>query len=170
LLQHLAATPAAAGSADLSSRLEVLVERLPLVSDLGEVSDWPMFWASPSCAQLVGTANLLTRSGLAVSGTQAAALALWVFVASWAHPRQAVSLAASLGGWAATTAGLVGALAGALHGSAWVPADWWSALQGDDSVASADEEEEHTRGGKYALMQLGEELAGLDCRDVAPLL
>lgn len=49
--------------------------------------------------------------------------------ASWRHPQQAIMLAASLGGYAATTGALVGGLAGALHGCSWVPAAWWEQLQ-----------------------------------------
>jgi len=65
----------------------------------------------------------------ALQAPQAAALALWVLAASWRHPQQAIMLAASLGGYAATTGTLVGGLAGALHGCSWVPAAWWEQLQ-----------------------------------------
>jgi hypothetical protein len=86
-----------------------------------------------------------------LQGTQAAALALWVLLSSWKHPKQAVMLAASLGGYAATTGALVGALAGALHGCSWVPKPWWDVLQeerlqaqqqqqGEDESSSMDDE------------------------------
>ncbi|KAF8058893.1 zinc finger CCCH domain-containing protein 24 [Scenedesmus sp. PABB004] len=135
LLDHVA--DVCAGSPSMAAKLELLRARLPALAGLGEVTDWRAFWAGPDWAQLVGTANRLTKSGLAVTGSQAAALALAVVVASWRHPRQAVMLAASLGGFAATTAGLVGALAGALHGCDWLPADWWAQLVGDDDAAAA---------------------------------
>lgn len=38
-------------------------------------------------------------------------------------------LAASLGGYAATTGTLVGGMVGALHGCDWVPSSWWQYLQ-----------------------------------------
>jgi len=66
-----------------------------------------------------------------MQGTQAAALALWLQLVNWQHPRQAIMMAACLGGYAGTTAALVGAMAGGLHGSGWVPTEWWQQLQDD---------------------------------------
>lgn len=68
---------------------------------------------------------------------QAAALALWAVLVSWQHPQQAVMLAVSLGGYAATTGTLVGAMAGALHGCRWVPEAWWDNLQDEPQAAAA---------------------------------
>jgi hypothetical protein len=68
-------------------------------------------------------------SAAALQATQAAALALWVLLVNWQQPQQAVMMAAGLGGYAATTGTLVGGLAGALHGTDWVPTQWWDHLQ-----------------------------------------
>lgn len=48
-------------------------------------------------------------------------------------------LAASLGGYAATTGALVGGLVGALHGCSWVPAHWWSQLQDEPQEQLQDD-------------------------------
>jgi hypothetical protein len=68
---------------------------------------------------------------------QAAALALWVVLVSWQHPQQAVMLAVSLGGYAATTGTLAGAMVGALHGCRWVPDAWWDNLQQEEPQPAA---------------------------------
>lgn len=93
----------------------------------------------------------------AVQATQAAALALWVTLISWRHPQQAVMLAASLGGYAATTGALVGALVGALHGCSWVPGSWWQQLQDEPQQpgeqagdAAAQHSDKHAEGGQAA--------------------
>lgn len=75
--------------------------------------------------------------GTCAQAPQAAALALWVVLVSWQHPQQAVMLAVSLGGYAATTGTLVGAMAGALHGCRWVPEAWWDNLQEEPQPAAA---------------------------------
>jgi hypothetical protein len=72
-----------------------------------------------------------------MQASQAAALALWVVVVSWGNPKQAVMLAASLGGYAATTGTLVGGLVGALHGCEWVPSAWWKHLQDEPHAQEA---------------------------------
>jgi hypothetical protein len=83
-----------------------------------------------------------------LQATQATALALWVTLISWQHPKQAVMLAASLGGYAATTGTLVGSLAGALHGCEWIPAAWWDRLQ-EEPQAAVDEAGQRS-GGQHS--------------------
>lgn len=82
-------------------------------------------------------------------------------------------LAASLGNYAGTTAALTGGLAGALHGSAWVPAAWWQHLQ-DEAPAQPVEQQQQPEAGsdagqlqsvnKHKVVQLGMALAALDCQ------
>jgi hypothetical protein len=79
---------------------------------------------------------------------QATALALWVTIVSWQHPKQAVMLAAALGGYAATTGALVGSLAGALHGCEWIPAAWWDRLQ-EEPQAAVEDAGQHS-GGQHS--------------------
>jgi hypothetical protein len=115
-----------------------------------------------------------------LQGTQAAALALWVLLSSWQHPKQAVMLAASLGGYAATTGALVGALAGALHGCSWVPQSWWSVLQeerlqpqqqlqqqGEDEGEYLQEDELEMMGGVVEVPEQQVVLAGQQGEEAA---
>eukprot|EP00878_Enallax_costatus_P020388 GHUV01021547.1.p1 GENE.GHUV01021547.1~~GHUV01021547.1.p1 ORF type:complete len:392 (+),score=136.05 GHUV01021547.1:23-1198(+) len=126
LLAHL--LQSSSHSADMTAKLQLLQQRLLLMQHLGHISNWSQFWVSAEWSHFTGTANLLWKQNLAVQGTQAAAVALWVLLCSWKHPKQAVMLAASLGGYAGTTGALVGALVGALHGCAWIPQPWWDDL------------------------------------------
>lgn len=64
---------------------------------------------------------------------------------SWQYPKQAVMLAASLGGYAATTGTLVGSLAGSLHGCEWIPAAWWDRLQ-EEPQAVVEDAGQHSKG------------------------
>lgn len=182
---------------------------------------------------LVSPAELSANDACNMQASQAAALALWVVVVSWGNPKQAVMLAASLGGYAATTGTLVGGVMGALHGCDWVPSAWWKHLQDEPGTqevpagsvqAGQRSSKEHgqqqqrpeAQGGvreqegapqagsdvgrqedaqaavagsqaagevaegemgwllrplsKYAVVKLGQELADLSCKEVAPLL
>lgn len=56
-------------------------------------------------------------------------------------------LAASLGGYAATTGTLVGSMAGALHGCGWVPAAWWDHLQEAERAGSEPAGQSSLHGG-----------------------
>ncbi|WIA39567.1 hypothetical protein OEZ86_005653 [Tetradesmus obliquus] len=219
LLEHLLTV--SKSSPDMTAKLQLLQQRLPLMVDLGLVTDWRAFWGSAYWSNFTATANLLWKQNLAMQGTQAASLALWVMLSSWQHPKQAVMLAASLGGYAAITGALAGALAGALHGCSWVPQAWWSVLQeqqlqpkqmqqqaeeegeelqlqgeetavmgaaveveqqqvvlaGQQGVGGGVEEEAEDedslstlRVGKYAVVVLGNELAGVSAQQVPRIL
>jgi hypothetical protein len=56
-------------------------------------------------------------------------------------------LAASLGGYAATTGTLVGSMAGALHGCGWVPAAWWDNLQEAEKAGNKPAGQSFLHGG-----------------------
>lgn len=64
LLEHLLTV--AAGSQDMTAKLQLLQQRLPALHDVGLISSWRQFWASASWAHITNTANLLTKSNLAV--------------------------------------------------------------------------------------------------------
>jgi poly(ADP-ribose) glycohydrolase ARH3 len=80
--------------------------------------------------------------GNQIHACQAAACALWALCRHWHHPQAAVVAAARYGGDTDTLACMTGALAGALHGPAWLPQDWWDRLENgaggrDDIVSTA---------------------------------
>eukprot|EP00879_Flechtneria_rotunda_P001631 GHRR01001791.1.p1 GENE.GHRR01001791.1~~GHRR01001791.1.p1 ORF type:complete len:649 (+),score=181.74 GHRR01001791.1:2802-4748(+) len=130
LLEHLLSVTQ---SLDMTAKLQLLQQHLPQLKNFDHIHSWSQFWKSAHWSHMVNTANLLWKQNLAVQGTQAAAVALWVLLVSWQHPKQAIMLAASLGGFASTTGALTGALVGALHGCKWVPSSWWQQLK-DEAV------------------------------------
>jgi len=111
---------------DMQARLKMLQGNL---FQLGAVTNWAQLYKSKSWHNLVQVHSKLTLHDHATVGTEAAAVALWALCTSWEHPRQAVTVAATLGGSAPVTAQLVGAMAGALHGDGWIPASWWDLLE-----------------------------------------
>lgn len=88
-----------------------------------------------------------------MEGTAAAAAALWAFLCHFDHPVDAIAAAAHAGGDTDTVACMAGALAGALHGGGWVPAQWWGALENEPQT------------GRDAALAVAAKLAELDCRD-----
>lgn len=55
--------------------------------------------------------------------------ALWAFVSNWNNPEQCLIDAVGLGGDTDTIAAIAGALAGALHGTHWIPKRWFNNLE-----------------------------------------
>lgn len=90
-----------------------------------------------------------------MEATSAAAAALWAFICHWDSPRDAIVGAVHAGWDTDTIACIAGALGGALHGSGWVPQEWFDAL------------ENGARDGRDAAMEVAARLAALDCRSDA---
>lgn len=59
-----------------------------------------------------------------IRATDAVACALRALTRHWADPEAAIIAAVHYGGDTDTIAAMAGALAGALHGAAWVPTRW----------------------------------------------
>lgn len=89
--------------------------------------------------------------GFQIASVHMAPCVLWAAFRHHADPRLAVQTAIDLGGDTDTTAAMVGAIVGALHGEAWC-ADWAAGI------------ENGAHGRDYAL-GLGTQLATLDLRD-----
>lgn len=133
-------------TADMAGKLRFIREHL---FQVGEVADWRQFYRGPAWARLLSVFNSLCFHGFATAGSEAAAVALWVLLVNWNRPEQAVIMAASLGGNSSATAQIVGAMAGALYGDAWVPPRWRDALENGPET------------GRDAVLQLGAELEAL---------
>lgn len=93
----------------------------------------------------------ITHHSFATTGHEAVSVALWALVTNWQQPQQAVVTATMCGGHSSAVGQMAGALAGALHGSRWVPADWRQAL-----------EEGEGQQGLAAVVDVAERLAQLD--------
>jgi poly(ADP-ribose) glycohydrolase ARH3 len=94
--------------------------------------------------------RLKHRPCFQIRGTTAVASALWAFLDNVRDPEEIVVRAVGLGGDADTIGSMAGALAGALHGEAWVPERWMTGL------------ENGVWGRDYAL-RTASEMAELDC-------
>ncbi len=83
---------------------------------------------------------------------EAVACALWEFIRCWSDPEECLVRAVGLGGDTDTVACLTGAMAGALHGSAWIPLRWYENMENGAGV------------GRDHLVQTARQLARLDLR------
>lgn len=87
--------------------------------------------------------------GNGLHASEAVACALWALARYGQDPEDALIRAVGFGGDTDTIAAMAGALLGALHGAAWIPARWY------------DNIENHAHG-REAMIDLGRELAELD--------
>jgi len=90
-----------------------------------------------------------------IHAAEAVACALWAFACYPHDPEESIIRAVGLGGDTDTIATMAGALAGALHGSSWIPRRWF------------DQMENHPGVGRDYLIGVARQLAKLDLRFVA---
>jgi poly(ADP-ribose) glycohydrolase ARH3 len=67
---------------------------------------------------------VIARVGNRIRASEAVAAALWAFLRYGQTPEECVIRAVNFGGDTDTIGAMAGALAGALHGTAWIPARW----------------------------------------------
>ncbi len=87
--------------------------------------------------------------GNGIRASQAVAAALWAFLRRWNTPEDCVIRAVNFGGDTDTIGAMAGALVGALHGTAWIPARW------HDNI-------ENGPHGRDEIVVLARRLAGYD--------
>jgi poly(ADP-ribose) glycohydrolase ARH3 len=90
-----------------------------------------------------------------IHAAEAVACALWAFACSPHEPEECIIRAVGLGGDTDTVATMAGALAGALHGTSWIPRRWFDAMENQPGV------------GRDYLIGVAQDLAKLDLRSVA---
>ena len=73
-----------------------------------------------------------SRRWFQIHASTAVACAIWAFLSNWRNPEEVVVKAVGLGGDADTVGSMAGALAGALHGSAWLPPRWLDTAENRD--------------------------------------
>ncbi|KAJ9523232.1 hypothetical protein QJQ45_024020, partial [Haematococcus lacustris] len=158
---------------DMRGKLQLLRSNLLQVSP---VTSWPTFYASRDWQRLVQVVSRLTYHDYATSGTEAAAVALWALVTHWQLPRQAICVAATWGGSAPVTTQIVGALAGAAHGSMWIPDSWMqgvengpdpSSLSTRDSLTQPFGQAEGLQGSGLGVAAQGVAAQGLTAQDAS---
>jgi poly(ADP-ribose) glycohydrolase ARH3 len=89
--------------------------------------------------------------GNGIRATEAVAAALWAFLRYGHNPEECIIRAVGFGGDTDTISAMAGALAGARHGPAWIPARWYELI-------------ENGRHGRDEMVTLGRQLARLDVR------
>jgi poly(ADP-ribose) glycohydrolase ARH3 len=85
-----------------------------------------------------------------IHAAEAVACALWAFACSPHDPEEVIIRAAGLGGDTDTVAAMAGALAGALHGSPWMPRRWFDPMENQPGI------------GRDYLIEVARQLARLD--------
>jgi poly(ADP-ribose) glycohydrolase ARH3 len=90
-----------------------------------------------------------------IHAAEALACSVWSFMTHWANPEEAIVEAVCLGGDCDTVGAITGALAGALHGSLWIPKRWLEPMENQPIT------------GRNALIETACSLAKLDLTNVA---
>jgi poly(ADP-ribose) glycohydrolase ARH3 len=135
---------------DLRSRARsaVVKEKLGIVLE-ARVHDW----SDDDLLSSVCTPNPYGKQ-FQIHAAEAAACALWAFAGSPHDPEECIIRAVGLGGDTDTVATMAGALAGALHGTSWIPRRWFDPMENQPGV------------GRDYLIGVAQELAKLDLRSV----
>lgn len=107
---------------------------------------------SDALASRLSDEDVIDRVGNGVRTREAVAAALWAFARQWSEPEQCVIRAVGLGGDTDTIGAMAGALAGALHGTSWIPQRWF------DNI-------ENGTDGRDQIVDLARQLAALEIVD-----
>jgi poly(ADP-ribose) glycohydrolase ARH3 len=86
-----------------------------------------------------------------IHAAEAVACALWAFTSCPHDPEECIVRTVGLGGDTDTVAAMAGALAGALHGSSWLPRRWFDNIENRPGI------------GRDYLIGVARQLAKLDC-------
>jgi len=92
---------------------------------------------------------VIARVGNGIRASEAVAAALWAFLRYWRTPEECIIRAVGFGGDTDTIGAMAGALVGALHGTAWIPARWYDAIENGER-------------GRAEIVTLARRLARLD--------
>ncbi len=87
-----------------------------------------------------------------IHAAEAVCCALWAFIRHYREPERCIVQAVALGGDTDTVAAMAGALAGALHGTTWIPQLWYDNMENDPGI------------GRDYIIRTARELARLDLR------
>jgi poly(ADP-ribose) glycohydrolase ARH3 len=92
---------------------------------------------------------VIARVGNGIPAAEAVAAALWAAARYWRQPEECVIRAVNFGGDTDTIGAMAGALMGALHAAAWIPARW------RDNIENGEQ-------GRDAIIDLGRRLSRLN--------
>ncbi|KAG2500291.1 hypothetical protein HYH03_001869 [Edaphochlamys debaryana] len=149
LLEHLLAHAELLQTPGMRAKLETLRQALSSATTLKAASQpWSAYLPSPGWAAEMALHNALAEP-FQIRADDAAAVALQALCCHWACPEDAIVAAVHFGGDTDTIAAITGAMAGALHGTRWLPQAWVSNL-------------ENGKAGRDEVLQLAAKLAELD--------
>ena len=136
---------------DLHSRAAspALVQRLGIV-----IEACARGWSDERLLSAVCTPNEYGAQ-FQIHAAEAVACAIWAFSRSPDDPEEMIIRAVGLGGDTDTIAAMAGALAGALHGSSWIPRRWFEQIENQPGV------------GRDYLIAVARQLAQLNLSSVA---
>jgi ADP-ribosylglycohydrolase len=95
---------------------------------------------------------VIARVGNGIPAAEAVAAALWAAARYWRQPKECVIRAVNFDGDTDTIGAMAGALMGALHGTAWIPARW------RDNIENGEQ-------GRDVIVALGRRLSRLNVTD-----
>jgi poly(ADP-ribose) glycohydrolase ARH3 len=135
---------------DLHSRttLEVMRRKLEIVMHAHAKQ-----WSDDAVIASVCTPNEFGEQ-FQIHAADAVACALWAFACCHGEPEECIIRGVGLGGDTDTVATMAGALAGALHGSSWVPRRWFDQMENQPEI------------GRDYLINVARHLAELDLRSL----
>ncbi|KAL3132646.1 hypothetical protein ABBQ32_009169 [Trebouxia sp. C0010 RCD-2024] len=153
LLQHLKSLSQMPAMQD---KLQVLSDALPdapeaQAGSLIDGSNWEGDAASKAWQYDCEVLRKAGVTGFQIRAMDAAVCALWALCRHWHDPKATIIGAVRGGGDADTIAAMAGALGGALHGTQWIPEQWFEKL-------------ENGPDGRDAAVVLGLQLASLDVK------
>jgi poly(ADP-ribose) glycohydrolase ARH3 len=135
--------------------LEAMARTAPMRLRLGLIREGLMRgWSDEKFLDMVCTPNEFGEQ-FQIHAAEAVACALWAFANDWRHPEMCVIRAVMLGGDADTVGAMAGALAGALHGTDWIPNRWLHVMENRPGI------------GRDYLMDVGRQLGELDLQTFA---
>jgi len=108
-------------------------------------------WSDEALLSAICTPNQFGAQ-FQIHAAEAVACALWAFANAQADPEECIIRAVGLGGDTDTIGALAGTLAGALHGTAWLPRRWYDMIENRPGI------------GRDHLVGLARQLATLDLR------
>ncbi len=125
-----------------------------LVGELQEASGTTIVEAkleavSAGLIQEDSDALVIARVGNGIRASEAVAAALWAFVRYSQTPEECILRAVGFGGDTDTIGAMAGALAGALHGTSWIPPRWY------DNI-------ENGKHGRDEIVELARKISKLD--------
>ncbi|ELR19104.1 ADPribosylglycohydrolase superfamily protein [Acanthamoeba castellanii str. Neff] len=118
--EYLETMRKAAATLPMKKRIKALVLKLDNVLAGKEVHD------------MVDVFDEIVEDDFQIKAVDAMAVVLWAVARYWRDPADCIIRTVGFGGDTDTTAAMVGAIMGAMHGTSWMPKHWYDNLENGD--------------------------------------